>query len=94
VGDADRYNHRDGNDDYSQPRALWNLFDDAQKGRLYDNYAAAMDGVPDEIIERQLVHFRLIDPAYEQGVRAARAALTTKAPADTISDGESAVAAE
>ena len=94
VGDADRYNHRDGNDDYSQPRALWNLFDDAQKGRLYDNYAAAMEGVPDEIIERQMVHFRLIDPAYEQGVRAARAALNTKAPADSISDGESAVAAE
>jgi catalase len=94
VGDADRYNHRDGNDDYSQPRALWNLFDEAQKGRLYSNYAAAMEGVPDEIIERQLVHFRLIDPAYEQGVRAARAALNTKAPADSISDGESSIAAE
>ena len=52
MGDADRYNHRDGNDDYGQPRALWNLFDEGQKGRLYDNYAAAMDGVPDEIIER------------------------------------------
>ncbi|WP_108396566.1 catalase [Devosia submarina] len=93
VGDADRYNHRDGNDDYSQPRALWNLFDDAQKGRLYDNLAAAMDGVPDEIIERQLVHFERIDPAYAQGIRAARAALIAKAT-DTISDSESAVAAE
>ena len=30
-GDADRYNHRDGNDDYSQPRALFNLFDAGQK---------------------------------------------------------------
>jgi catalase len=93
VGDADRYNHREGNDDYGQPRALWNLFDDAQKGRLYDNLAAAMDGVPDEIIERQLAHFHLIDPAYAQGIRAARAALSSKA-ADTISDTESAVAAE
>lgn len=91
VGDADRYNHRDGNDDYGQPRALWNLFDDAQKGRLYDNLAAAMDGVPDEIIERQLAHFRLIDPAYADGIRAARAALAGKAK-DAISDQESAAA--
>jgi catalase len=91
VGDADRYNHREGNDDYSQPRALWNLFDDGQKGRLYDNLAAAMDGVPDEIIERQLAHFHLIDPAYAQGIRAARAALASKAR-DTISAGENTAA--
>ena len=37
-GDAARYDHREGNDDYSQPRALWKLFDDAQKQRLYANY--------------------------------------------------------
>ena len=30
-GDADRYNHRDGNDDFGQPRALFNLFDADQK---------------------------------------------------------------
>ena len=70
------------------------VFDDAHKGRLYENLAAAMDGVPDEIIERQLAHFHLIDPAYAQGIRAARAALNTKAPADSISDGESSVAAQ
>jgi catalase len=91
TGDADRYNHREGNDDYGQPRALFNLFDDAQKGRLFDNLAGAMDGVPDEIIERQLAHFHLIDPAYAQGIRAARAALSSK-PKDSISDQESAAA--
>lgn len=91
VGDADRYNHRDGNDDYGQPRALWNLFDDAQKGRLYDNLAAAMDGVPDEIIERQLGHFALIHPAYAQGIRAARAKLSGNPP-DTISAEENSPA--
>ena len=26
-GDAHRYNHRGGNDDYGQPRSLFNLFD-------------------------------------------------------------------
>ena len=67
---------------------MWNLFDDAQKGRLYDNYAAAMDGVPDAIIERQLAHFARIDPAYAEGVRTARAALAARA-VDSISDQES-----
>ncbi|WEX09123.1 catalase KatA [Chelativorans sp. AA-79] len=70
-GDADRYNHRIGNDDYSQPRALFNLFDAEQKARLFNNIAAAMAGVPGEIIERQLVHFDRIHPDYGNGVRAA-----------------------
>ena len=34
-----------------------------------------MDGVPDEIIERQLAHFHLVKPEYGDGIRAARAAL-------------------
>lgn len=70
-GDADRYNHRDGNDDYSQPRALFNLFNEVEKGRLFTNIAAAMQGVPGEIVDRQMAHFRQIDPAYADGVRAA-----------------------
>jgi catalase len=52
-----------------------------------------MDGVPDEIIEKQLVHFNLIDPAYAQGIRAARAALSAPAK-DTISAEENTEAAE
>jgi catalase len=70
-GDADRYNHRIGNDDYSQPRALFNLFDEGQKNRLFSNIAAAMDGVPGEIIERQLAHFDKVHPDYGNGVRKA-----------------------
>ncbi|QZA81385.1 catalase [Deefgea piscis] len=70
-GDADRFNHREGNDDYSQPRALWAMFDEGQKSRLYSNLAAAMKGVPEFIIERQLGHFALIHPDYAAGVRAA-----------------------
>jgi catalase len=91
-GDADRYNHRIGNDDYGQPRALFNLFDAGQKARLFENLAAAMDGIPDFIADRQLAHFDLISKEYGDGVRAARAALTTSAPADAISDQESAAA--
>jgi len=70
-GDAARFDHREGNDDYSQPRALYELFDAAQKHRLYSNIAAAMAGVPDFIIERQLAHFDKVHPAYGDGVRAA-----------------------
>lgn len=70
-GDAARFDHREGNDDYSQPRALFNLFDDGQKSRLFSNIAAAMQGVPQEIVDRQLKHFELVDPAYAEGVRAA-----------------------
>ena len=74
-GAADRYNHRDGNDDYAQPRALHALMDDDQRARLYMNTAEAMAGVPQEIIDRVLVHYDRIDPAYGDGIRAARKAL-------------------
>ena len=70
-GDAARYDHREGNDDYGQPRALFNLFDAGQKQRLYSNIAAAMDGVPNAIIERQLGHFAKIHSDYAAGVKKA-----------------------
>jgi catalase len=67
-GDASRYDHRAGNDDYSQPRALFRLFDAAQKERLFQNIAAAMQGVPEAIVQRQLAHFAKVDPEYGAGV--------------------------
>ncbi|HEY0282112.1 MAG TPA: catalase-related domain-containing protein, partial [Rhizomicrobium sp.] len=70
-GDADRYNHRDGNDDFGQPRALFNLFDAGQKQRLFSNIADAMAGVPQAIVERQLALFDKVHPDYGAGVRAA-----------------------
>ena len=70
-GDADRYDHREGNDDFVQVRALFNLFDAGQKSRLFSNIAAAMQGIPDEIQARQLALFAKVDPAYEAGVKAA-----------------------
>jgi len=73
-GDADRYDHRAGNDDYSQPRALFNLFDAGQKARLFSNIADAMQGVPEFIVERQLGHFAKVHPDYAAGVRVALAA--------------------
>ncbi len=67
-GDADRFNHRDGNDDYTQPGDLFRLMSPDQQRQLFDNLAAAMQGVPVEIIKRQLVHFHRADPAYAAGV--------------------------
>lgn len=67
-GDADRYNHREGNDDYTQPGNLFRLMSASQKQQLFDNIAAAMDGVPREIVDRQLGHFHKADPAYAAGV--------------------------
>ena len=69
-GAASRYDHRQGNDDFSQPRALYNLFDQAQKNRLFSNLAEAMFGIQDDIIERQLGLFDTIDKTYGDGVRA------------------------
>lgn len=69
---ADRFDHRADDDDYySQPRALFQLFDEGQRQRLFGNIAAAMRGVPADIVQVQLVHFRKIDPAYAQGVERA-----------------------
>ncbi len=67
-GDADRYNHRDGNDDYTQPGNLFRLMKPDQQERLFKNVAAAMAGVPETIVQRQLVHFHKADPRYAEGV--------------------------
>ena len=67
-GDADRYNHRDGNDDYTQPGDLFRLMSADQKQQLFGNIAAAMKGVPEEIVRRQLGHFAKADAAYALGV--------------------------
>jgi len=58
-----------------QPRALFNLFDDGHKARLFSNIAEAMQGVPHEIVERQLNNFEKVHPDYAAGVRKALADL-------------------
>ncbi|GGE47389.1 catalase A [Agaricicola taiwanensis] len=82
-GDADRFNHRDGNDDHRQPRALFELFDEGQRQRLFLNLAEAMWGVPQEIIERQLGHFTKVHPDYGAGVRSALETMTREKASET-----------
>ncbi|HEX7760493.1 MAG TPA: catalase [Caulobacteraceae bacterium] len=71
AGAADRYDHRDGNDDYSQPGALFRLMSPDQQRQLFENIAAAMQGVPEAIQRRQIAHFDKADPTYGAGVEAA-----------------------
>jgi catalase len=65
---------REGNDDFVQVRALFRLFDAGQRSRLFSNVAAAMHGVPEHIVERQIALFDRVDRAYGAGVRATVAA--------------------
>src|ERR1700730_3124026 len=78
-GETDRYSHRVGNDDFGQPRALFNLFNlfyTGQKMRLFSNLADAMASLPDFVVERQLALFDKVHPDYGAGVRNA---LTSRA---------------
>ncbi len=95
AGDADYYDHRAGNDDYTQAGDLFRMFDAGQRERLFDNVAAAMQGVPAEIVARQVEHFRRADPAYGAGVEAAlRRTHTPAASAPTTAAGPLTRAAE
>jgi len=69
-GDAARYNHREGNDDYTQASNLFRLMTVAQRERLFSNIARHMKAgnTPEAIQLRQICHFFRADPAYGQGV--------------------------
>src|SRR4030088_2669399 len=70
TGDAARYNHRDGNDDYTQPGNLFRLMNPEQRQRLFGNIARHMQAgnTSQEIHIRQICHFFRADPAYGIGV--------------------------
>jgi catalase len=76
-GEVDRYDHRTGSDDYSQAGNLFRLMPSDEQQRLFQNVAAAMQGVPKLIVERQLSHFTKADPAYGEGVAEALGFLVT-----------------
>lgn len=67
-GDVDRYDHRAGNDDYTQAGNLFRLMSREEQTRLISNIVGAMKTVPREIQERQIRHLTKADPAYGTGV--------------------------
>jgi catalase len=84
-GEGFRYSHRDGNDDYRQPGELFRLMGKEAQERLMDNIAAAMEGVPAGILERQIAHFHRCDPDYGRGV-AARVGLAETIPSSVAAE--------
>lgn len=67
-GDAARYDHRLGNDDFTQAGDLFRLMNENQKSQLIDNIVRSMKPVPAEIQRRQIAHFTKADPDYGRRV--------------------------
>ena len=67
-GDADRWEHRSGNEEYRQAGDLFRLMSDEEKGRLISHIVEAMRDVPRDIQVRQIHHFLRADPAYGRAV--------------------------
>ncbi|MDZ4859327.1 MAG: catalase [Candidatus Hydrogenedentes bacterium] len=67
-GDGARYDHRVGNDDYTQAGNLFRLLKPDEKDRLISNIAGAMQPVARDIQLRMLCHFYRADPAYGEGI--------------------------
>ncbi|MGK2913032.1 MAG: catalase-related domain-containing protein [Porticoccaceae bacterium] len=67
-GDADRYDHPRGSDDYSQAGDLFRLMSASEKTRLIAHLVGALKPVPLAIQQRQVEYFRKADPAYGDGV--------------------------
>jgi catalase len=65
---ADRFDHREGNDDFTQPGNLFRLMTADQREQLFGNIAEAMSGVPARTVDRQLQLFYQCDPQYGEGV--------------------------
>ncbi|TWA59281.1 catalase [Azospirillum baldaniorum] len=82
-GDAARYDHREGNDDYAQAGALFRLIGAEAQGRLMDNIANSLGEAPGFIQRRQLAHFFAADPAYGSGI-AKRLGLTAATATEEV----------
>jgi catalase len=68
TGEVGRYNHRDGNDDYTQPGNLFRLLGKDGQAHLISNIVGHMKSVPERIQRLQISHFFRADPAYGRGV--------------------------
>lgn len=67
-GAADRYDHRDGNDDFTQAGNLFRLMPKDEQDRLMDTIAEAMTGVREDIQHRQIGYFIQADADYGNGI--------------------------
>ncbi len=70
-GAADHWNHREDDDYFSQPRALFNLLGKEEHQRMFKRIAGELIQIPEFIQQRQLALFYQVDPAYGAGVEEA-----------------------
>ncbi|MBA4228551.1 MAG: catalase [Hyphomonas sp.] len=74
-GATARWDHREDEDYFSQPGALFRLMTPQQRQLLFDNTARAINGASRPIIERHIANCAAADPAYGEGVAEAVARL-------------------
>jgi catalase len=67
-GTADRHNHRDESDYYTQPGNLFHLIPKDAQQRLISDIVGTLGQAPRRIQELQVTHFYKADPAYGVGV--------------------------
>jgi len=65
---VNRYDRREGNDDYKQAGDLFRLMTQSERRALISNVAGHMRGIPERIAKLQIEHFTKADPAYGRGV--------------------------
>ncbi|WP_338574275.1 catalase [Erwinia billingiae] len=74
-GAADHWNHREDEDYFTQPRALFNLIGEEEHQRMFKRIAGELIQIPEFIQQRQIALFHQVDPAYGAGVEQALNAL-------------------
>lgn len=67
-GAADHWNHREDDDYYSQPRALFQLMSKDQQNVLFENTARSLGDAHIEIQHRHIINCYKADPNYGKGV--------------------------
>ena len=67
IGD-DRNSLSAGVGDFTRAGELFRLMTPEQQERLFEYIAAAMVGLPEEIVQGQLLNFYEADPRYAEGV--------------------------
>ncbi|CAB3804794.1 catalase [Paraburkholderia fynbosensis] len=67
-GAVDHWDHREDDDYFSQPGALFRLMTAEQQQMLFDNTARAITGVSKPIQQRHIEHCTKADPTYGAGV--------------------------
>jgi catalase len=70
-GNAAHWDHREDDDYFSQAGNLFRLMTTEQKQALFDNTAASMADVSEEIKQRHIKHCSAADPEYGLGVKLA-----------------------